>query len=117
MKKNVMKKWVAALRSGKYKQGKNHLNKNEQYCCLGVLCEVLGESKSKGGFGYIFYGSGPESSPKLLPLSALKSSGLRTDNGTINFTKGRLSLTLLNDIRGRSFKQIAAYIERNWEKL
>lgn len=35
-------KWVAALRSGDYKQGKNQLCDGAAYCCLGVLCEVAG---------------------------------------------------------------------------
>ena len=35
-------KWVAALRSGEYKQGRDvlHNNKSNTYCCLGVLCRV-----------------------------------------------------------------------------
>lgn len=36
-------KWVAALRSGEYKQGRNILKNdiNGTYCCLGVLQHVL----------------------------------------------------------------------------
>lgn len=34
------KLWIDALRSGKYKQGKGYLNKeNKEFCCLGVACE------------------------------------------------------------------------------
>lgn len=36
------KKWVEALRSGKYKQGKEALCFGDKYCCLGVLCEIAG---------------------------------------------------------------------------
>lgn len=33
--------WVRALRSGKYKWGKEELHPSEgKFCCLGVLCEV-----------------------------------------------------------------------------
>ncbi len=35
-------KWVEALRSGKYAQGKGSLRHQDQFCCLGVLCDVLG---------------------------------------------------------------------------
>lgn len=35
--------WVAALRSGNYRQGIHHLNRNGQFCCLGVLCELAME--------------------------------------------------------------------------
>ena len=34
------KEWIAALRSGKYKQGRYYLNSDGCHCCLGVLCEV-----------------------------------------------------------------------------
>ena len=36
-------KWVAALRSGKYKQGTGQLRTEDDcYCCLGVLCDISG---------------------------------------------------------------------------
>lgn len=45
MNERVMKKWTKALRSGKYKQGRNRLcgidsKGNKSYCCLGVLCDL-----------------------------------------------------------------------------
>ena len=43
----LKKKWVAALRSGKYKQGKEVLRDGDRYCCLGVLCEVETGAKPK----------------------------------------------------------------------
>lgn len=41
---NDKTKWVNALRSGEYQQGKAVLHNPTQdtYCCLGVLCEVTG---------------------------------------------------------------------------
>lgn len=36
--------WLAALRSGKYEQGKYYLLQNRKYCCLGVLCDVAREN-------------------------------------------------------------------------
>jgi hypothetical protein len=46
MNKTIKKKWVAALRSGKYKQGTGRLyqEKKNAFCCLGVLCRVEGMS-------------------------------------------------------------------------
>lgn len=52
MPKSIRRKWLNALRSGKYKQGKGALEKDGKYCCLGVLqCVVDGdvERSSKGG--------------------------------------------------------------------
>lgn len=40
MNKTLKNKWIKALRSGKYEQGKGNLNHDGRYCCLGVLCEV-----------------------------------------------------------------------------
>lgn len=41
MNKEVKDKWVAALKSGKYKHGCCRLNSEDGYCCLGVLCEMF----------------------------------------------------------------------------
>lgn len=35
------KKWIAALDSGEYKQGKHWLQDTDRYCCLGLGCKVL----------------------------------------------------------------------------
>lgn len=43
----VVKNWVAALRSGEYKQGTGAMCAYDNYCCLGVLCEVVGFEKRK----------------------------------------------------------------------
>jgi hypothetical protein len=38
----VRKRWLDALRSGKYQQAKTVLRtENDRYCCLGVLCEIV----------------------------------------------------------------------------
>lgn len=38
----IKAKWLEALRSGTYPQGKDYLYKSdpERYCCLGVLCKT-----------------------------------------------------------------------------
>lgn len=36
--------WLAALRSGKYKQTQRVLYDGSGYCCLGVLCKVAGSN-------------------------------------------------------------------------
>lgn len=40
----LQKKWVEALRSGKYKQGSGYLRSGDRFCCLGVACDVLGHA-------------------------------------------------------------------------
>lgn len=41
MNLELIRKWVDALRSGKYEQGRLALrSKDDKYCCLGVLCDI-----------------------------------------------------------------------------
>ena len=41
LRPEVKAKWVAALRSGDYKQGRNALRTHDDhFCCLGVLCDL-----------------------------------------------------------------------------
>lgn len=40
MNPEVKAKWIAALRSGNYKQTQYHLRDDYGYCCLGVLCDI-----------------------------------------------------------------------------
>jgi hypothetical protein len=41
MKPEIKQKWIDALRSGKYKQGRGYLRTSrDEYCCLGVLCDL-----------------------------------------------------------------------------
>lgn len=47
MNQEIKQKWIEALRSGKYKQGKYHLkivdeSGEESFCCLGVLASLFG---------------------------------------------------------------------------
>lgn len=46
MKKEIADRWVAALESGEYKQGQRRLRCNDEYCSLGVLCDLY--SKETG---------------------------------------------------------------------
>lgn len=41
--KEVIKKWVDALRSGEYKQTDGALRKEDGFCCLGVLCDLASQ--------------------------------------------------------------------------
>lgn len=102
-------KWIAALESGDYKQGKNALLQTfpgggpDQYCCLGVACEVLGVERAPGGNGYkvgdeVMYGL-----PKAVVTDAL---GLTFRDGQY----GLSSLATNNDYDGKTFAEIAAIL-------
>lgn len=45
MVENNVRKWVAALRSGQYQQGREFLRSNDKFCCWGVACEISGLGK------------------------------------------------------------------------
>lgn len=52
MKKRVLTKWLKALRSGKYKQGRGALCQiskkgTKSFCCLGVLCDLYNKEQKR----------------------------------------------------------------------
>lgn len=57
MKQAIMKRWVKALRSGKYKQTRYKLRlRNSRgaaansFCCLGVLCDLFAQDHPNAGW-------------------------------------------------------------------
>ena len=116
MKKSYAMKWVVALRSGKYKQGKGRLHKvnasnHHKYCCLGVLCDVVGAPKER--VRNVFYYKGRAG---ILPSMVVDLVGMHSAEGALWDT----SLIYLNDGEEgprKNFSQIADIIEKNWRKL
>jgi hypothetical protein len=106
------KKWVEALRSGKYEQASNALRSGNAYCCLGVACEIsgIGEWDSDDRVSYAAY---LEETGKL-PARVMDWLGIRDDVGGYN--NGDNCLTDDND-NGRSFTQIANIIEKYQDEL
>ena len=101
-------KWVAALRSGEFKQGnlKLYNEKNNTYCCLGVACVIAGIDKNNTDVmdrGYIYSRNikSDEIKEQLKPLFF--------DNN--NVSPLVLKLTTMNDVDKKSFNEIADYIE------
>lgn len=101
-------KWVAALRSGEYKQtdGKLYRSGFERtslktgYCCLGVACIVAGYPKEElAGLSII-----PQ---RFYKVPAMLCGGVGERYAV-------QALTNLNDMKNYSFNQIADYIEQNY---
>lgn len=102
MNKNA-KKWVKALRSGKYKQTTGRLAREGAYCCLGVACELA----VKAGVIQDF-----EPSDGELPEQVALWLGLGRRDGTYEPEEGGLTdLGIQNDQEKKTFKQIAKIIE------
>lgn len=114
MNQEVKKLWVEALVSGEYKQAKGLLRRESGYCCLGVLCDIYEKQTKKKKWvkkriwGYHF---GPLNT--ALPKFVVKWAGLSSCNPMVKDGRGSHgSLASFNDM-GRSFNQIAKYIEKS----
>lgn len=91
-------KWIEALRSGSYEQGKSCLRNEEgNYCCLGVLADVTGTlgTTFNERQGYLFSSDSGQHNIHLLPR------------------KSQRELYHLNDTDGLKFPAIADWIEQN----
>lgn len=108
-------KWVAALRSGEYQQGKQELRTDQgSYCCLGVACVVAiadgveDRWPDDGGFTW----------DEQLPRSVRDWLGLASRAGDlVAEIEGRKHLIALNDDAEFTFAQIASVIEQGKVKL
>jgi hypothetical protein len=123
-------RWLEALRSGQYMQGKEKLHTKddsgtESYCCLGVACAISDSVKaetSKFDNHIVCYRSGEYVHKYYLPDIVRHELGLRTKVGQFivsSETKAvvklrglgaETSLAALND-NGATFEQIAKIIE------
>lgn len=99
-------KWIAALRSGQYKQGKGALCSKDTFCCLGVLAEVFGAQKQSDAFGTIY----------LFETGVLTDIDYEWDMNVPEILldeDNQDELTNMNDAEGKSFAEIADWIEEN----
>ena len=114
MNSRVKEKWVAALRSGEYKQGQYSLrNNSNQFCCLGVLCDLYDKEQGSNSWNLLSYdyGFGHEESTEVPPFRVWSSwAGMAEHNPVIQFPDGPQSLAELND-QGYTFEEIANLIE------
>jgi len=113
MNPKLKRDWIAALRSGKFRQGGGKLREeaggNPRYCCLGVLCEISGVP---------FDGDS-----MFLPATVRDLAGLASYSGSRRHEVETL-LANMNDGCGpvppdaqdehtHSFPEIATWIEKN----
>ena len=125
MNKENVKLWVAALRSGKYKQGENYLHitneeGEDQYCCLGVACAVAVENGVDLEMSVNLNTHEYDHCGATLPLTVMHWLGTvnpnpKTEDDSINGF-GKASLTHLNDAKRYDFNKIADVIERDFIK-
>lgn len=100
MEASLKAKWIEALRSGKYKQGRLALRtRNDHFCCLGVLCDVSGVSEWKENGPCYSYDGASSLLPPLLRNQLTREA--------------RHALMERNDYSGMSFPDIADWIGTN----
>jgi hypothetical protein len=114
MNPGIRAQWTAALRSGDYQQGKSALRKNDELCCLGVLCDlavkagVITAAPGEDGHSWSYDGV-----PDYLPESVQEWARLEDGNPMVT-APGRADaepLSILNDQYCLSFAEIADAID------
>lgn len=108
MDQEIKEKWIAALRSGKFKQCDGELHNLEgSFCCLGVLLESQGwEEQAYHGGKYSYYisqdGDVNDEENEL-------SDDTRAEFGLTKFQETHL--IKMNDTEKKSFTFISNWIE------
>lgn len=117
--KENIKKWVDALRSGKYQQIIGRLgsaDKNE-YCCLGVACEVALQNGLPIRKGTCDESVTYDDSGLHMPQSVVNWLGLKFEddsNPLLTKDSKRHHATALNDTNRYNFNTIADWIEATY---
>ena len=125
--------WCARLRSGEYKQGALVLrNKSDEYCCLGVLGDILAEETgyhweklSAGNYSLVdnedesaFETAGlPERIRQLTgiePLGSFVEGTTVEDHADMKVIDNHRTLSSMNDSGDYSFRDIADFIEKHF---
>lgn len=107
MNQQMKARWIAALRSGEYRQARRYLKKGGGFCCLGVLCDLVdpgGWSQALLCEGEVVAWGHRDGDTGCPSSDLLAEVGLHTDSAC--------HLANINDA-GVSFDVIANYIEEN----
>lgn len=140
----VLRKWIDALRSGKYTQttgmlGEINDNGTRSYCCLGVLCEIAAQEgitepkESANAISYDGVNTMPPGSvvrwfdpgnnfadytwtiPRDQNKYPIEAGNCSEDNCSLcGDTQGVIGLSELNDTHKVPFTDIADAIEAAW---
>lgn len=112
MKHDIKQKWIAALRSGEYKQTTGKLirivNEKPCFCGIGVLCDMYLKEINTTWDDDVYGNDCPENpflfwTYTFLPEVVSKWAGLEI--------KDQAKLAILNDRERYTFEQLADHIE------
>ena len=106
-------RWLAALRSGDYKQTVKRLHRPDGFCCLGVACDLF---NSDGWDVDLNWGT-DAFSDQTLPEDVSRWLFDLWEADPVVYIKHSdewMSLTSLNDGQGYTFEQIADALEETY---
>lgn len=125
MNKEIKARWIEALRSGNYEQGRYNLRRRDEFCCLGVLCDIVKDDvnynwlPAQDDFGTIYkFAESDEILPELVAIHA----GLKDCSPKVQVTVKcgneeaieSQPLADLNDSWEYSFERLADLIEEQF---
>lgn len=110
--KEHVRLWVAALRSGEFKQGRDMLRSNNAYCCLGVACEIYRrETQNAEWRGSMFVAGAAGRSSTALPKLVVDWLGVESGSPRV---RTEVSFIDMNDGDRADFATIADAIEQTY---
>ena len=102
--RELWQKWIAALRSGKYEQGKGILrDSSDKFCCLGVACNIYDPDGWEKEPNASVIGYGTPLNISYMPVEVRQAFGLHGYR--------QEGLVRMND-RGMPFEEIADWLEK-----
>lgn len=117
MNKEFIKKWIAALRSGEYKQTISCLHDANGFCCYGVACDLEDPNAWRECDNVMLnnspyrWNNGPKDWAILMPPSRIMSK-LGFDVDYQSMQNGQ-NFATMND-KGSSFEEIALALEKHY---
>jgi hypothetical protein len=114
----LLDKWLAALRSGEYEQTKGALRRDNSFCCLGVLCDVISpdgwqknNDKDVGSSSYCYNFDEVNRNSAVIPRTPGVKLGLyELDEDAADACRISDMAMDMND-EGKTFPEIADYLE------
>ena len=111
MKKELIEQWIAALRSGEYQQGRERLKDGDNFCCLGVACNIHPKAEAYELYlhypsNWIMHDYGINETHDLENLNQVFKC-------PVTYNNLAFYLAWANDSLGWNFNQIADWIEKN----
>lgn len=116
--KQIRGEWLEALRSGAYQQTSGALQDSDNnYCCLGVLCDLYSQHNKDGhwhrgdsGYGFVL----PHYNDKTPVVNYAYPQSEVVE--WVFLDQEVMSTAIIMNDAGSSFEEIADYLEAQWTR-